>query len=85
MEQRYLGQGTAVTPAMAKAMNRWQRSFYNLNTPKGGHPTGLAAALTGYLSTMVTSELAVRISGGTCKVDFRKVYRKIEHFYKMNP
>lgn len=63
MEQRYLGQGTAVTPAMAKAMNRWQRSFYNLNTPKGGHPTGLAAALTGYLSTMVTSELAVRISG----------------------
>jgi hypothetical protein len=31
------------------------------------------------------TEVPVRISGGTCKVDFRKVYRKIEHFYKMNP
>jgi hypothetical protein len=31
------------------------------------------------------TEVPVRISDGTCKVDFRKVYRKIEHFYKMNP
>lgn len=31
------------------------------------------------------TEVPVRISGGTCKVDFRKVYRKIEHFYKMSP
>ena len=77
MEQRYLGQGTAVTPAMAKAMNRWQRSFYNLNTPKGGHPTGLAAALTGYLATMVTSELAVRISG-SARADY--LQRMMDHF-----
>ena len=30
------------------------------------------------------TEVPVRISGGTCKVDFRRVLRKIEHFYRMN-
>ena len=60
MEQRYLGQGTAVTPAMGKAMERWQRSFYGLNTPRGGHPTGLAAALTGYSCyAFIRSSMAV--------------------------
>ena len=30
------------------------------------------------------SEIPVGISDGSCKVDFRRVYRKIEHFYRMN-
>ena len=30
------------------------------------------------------TEVPVRISGGTCKVDFRRVLHKIEHFYRMN-
>ena len=29
-------------------------------------------------------EIAVGISDGNCKVDFRRVLRKIEHFYRMN-
>ena len=76
MEQRYLGQGTAVTPAMGKALERWQRSFYGLNTPRGGHPTGLAAALTGYLATLVTSELSLRITGGKRAVYLEQTVRR---------
>ena len=30
-------------------------------------------------------EVPVRISDGKCKVDFRRVQRKLEHFYRMNP
>ena len=29
-------------------------------------------------------EIPVGISDGNCKVDFRRVYRKIEHFFRMN-
>jgi len=76
LEQRYLGQGTAVTPAMGKALERWQRSFYGLNTPRGGHPTGLAAALTGYLATLVTSELSLRVTGGKRAVYLEQTVRR---------
>ena len=62
-EKMTLGQGTAVTPAMAKALGRWQRAFYGKDTPRGGHPSHLAAALTGYLSTLVTAELEISVTG----------------------
>ena len=31
------------------------------------------------------SQIPIRISGGSCSVDFQRVYRKIEHFFRLDP
>ncbi len=64
MEDHRLGRDTLVSPRMAQAMNRWRRAFYGIPGSKGSHPTRLAAAITGYLSVLVTAELSIAITGG---------------------
>ncbi len=68
MEQK-LGQGTQVTPAMSRAISQWRRCFYGKQTPNGGHPAALAAALTGYLASLVTAELSITV-GGSARGDY---------------
>lgn len=57
-------ENTLVTPAMHRAIGRWSRAFYGTDLPQNGHPTCLAAALTGRLATLVTAELTCSVSGG---------------------
>ena len=64
MPQKNIRQGTLVTEEYARALEGWRRAFYGRSVPRGGHPAGLAAAVTGYLSTLVTAELEVSVSGG---------------------
>lgn len=61
MEEKILGAGSVVTPAMAAALDRWQGAFYGQTS--GGHPARLAATLCSYLATLVTGELEVRLTG----------------------
>ena len=61
MEEKILGAGSVVTPAMAAALDRWRGAFYGQTS--GGHPARLAATLCSYLATLVTGELEVRLTG----------------------
>lgn len=71
MKQKTIEANTLRTPAMERAIAAWGRAFYGADIPAGGHPTGLAAALTGYLATLATSELDIRLSGGV-RADYLK-------------
>lgn len=61
--EKLIYEGTAVTPEMYGAMNRWRRMFYGKDAPAGSHPSRIPAVLCSYLATLATGELEVKVTG----------------------
>ena len=78
-----LWENAAISPAMAAAISAWQEAFYGDPYWKIGSVrlSGLPAAITGYVATLVTGEMELRFGdsprGKAMEGLFRKLTDKI--------
>ena len=59
-----LQENTLVSPQHRRAITRWRQLLEGRHIPPGSHPAGMAAALTGTVATLATSELSLSVKGG---------------------
>ncbi len=67
-----------ISPARCRDLTRWRQLLEGRNLPPGSHPAGMAAALTGTVATLATSELYLSVKGGQRARFLQKVLEKFQ-------
>ncbi len=73
-----LQENTLVSPQHRRAITRWRQLLEGRHIPPGSHPAGMAAALTGTVATLATSELNLSVKGGQRAEFLQKALEKFQ-------